>query len=62
MWMGSSGSFGGLKNPQILIWHYFLTYWKALLMNKSTFIGGAAFCMSGKSDAEYKGVADFLLI
>ena len=62
MWMGSSGSFGGLKkSTDFEFGTTFLPYWKSIIDEpKSTFIGGAAlFAMSGKSDAEYKGVADF---
>jgi sn-glycerol 3-phosphate transport system substrate-binding protein len=62
MWMGSSGSFGGLKkSTDFEFGTTFLPYWKSIIDEpKGTFIGGAAlFAMSGKSDAEYKGVADF---
>lgn len=62
MWMGSSGSFGGLKkSADFEFGTTFLPYWKSVIDEpKGTFIGGAAlFAMSGKPDAEYKGVADF---
>ena len=62
MWMGSSGSFGGLKkSTDFEFGTTFLPYWKSVIdEQKGTFIGGAAlFAMSGKPDAEYKGVADF---
>ena len=62
MWMGSSGSFGGLKkSTDFEFGTTFLPYWKSVIDEpKGTFIGGAAlFAMSGKPDAEYKGVADF---
>lgn len=62
MWMGSSGSFGGLtKSAEFKFGTAFLPYWKSIIDEpKGTFIGGAAlFAMAGKSDEEYKGVADF---
>ena len=62
MWMGSSCSFGGLKkSTDFEFGTTFLPYWKSVIDEpKGTFIGGAAlFAMSGKPDAEYKGVADF---
>lgn len=62
MWMGSSGSFGGLKkSTDFEFGTTFLPYWKSVIDEpKGTFIGGAAlFAMSGKSDAENKGTADF---
>lgn len=62
MWMGSSGSFGGLKkSTDFEFGTAFLPHWKSIIDEpKGTFIGGAAlFAMSGKSDEEYKGVADF---
>lgn len=62
MWMGSSGSFGGLKkSTDFEFGTTFLPYWKSVIDEpKGTFIGGAAlFAMSGKPDEEYKGVADF---
>lgn len=62
MWMGSSGSFGGLKkSTDFEFGTAFLPYWKSIIDEpKGTFIGGAAlFAMTGKTDEEYKGVADF---
>lgn len=63
MWLGSSGSFGGLlKSAEFKFGTSFLPYWKSITDEPNgTFIGGAAlFAMSGKSDEENKGVADFL--
>ena len=63
MWLGSSGSFGGLsKSAEFDFGASFLPYWKSIIDEpKGTFIGGAAlFAMSGKSDEENRGVADFL--
>jgi len=63
MWLGSSGSFGGLtKSAEFKFGASFLPYWKSIEDKPyGTFIGGAAlFAMSGKSDEENKGVADFL--
>ena len=63
MWLGSSGSFGGLtKSTDFKFGASFLPYWKSIIDEpKGTFIGGAAlFAMAGKSDEENKGVADFL--
>ena len=51
MWMGSSGSFGGLKkSTDFEFGTTFLPYWKSIIDEpKGTFIGGAAlFAMSGK--------------
>ncbi len=62
MWLGSSGSFGGLKkSTDFEFGTSFLPYWKSIIDEpKGTFIGGAAlFAMAGKTDEEYKGVADF---
>lgn len=62
MWLGSSGSFGGLtKSADFKFGAAFLPYWKSIVDEPTgTFIGGAAlFAMSGKTDEEYKGVADF---
>lgn len=62
MWMGSSGSFGGLtKSADFKFGASFLPYWKSIIDEpKGTFIGGAAlFAMAGKTEEEYKGVADF---
>ncbi len=62
MWMGSSGSFGGLRNRvKFELGTTYLPYWEKL-SNKGvhTFIGGAAlFALSGHSKAQDKGVADF---
>ena len=63
MWLGSSGSFGGLtKSATFDFGSSYLPYWKSIIAEpKGTFIGGAAlFAMSGHSDEEYKGVATFL--
>lgn len=63
MWLGSSGSFGGLtKSAKFKFGASTLPYWKSIIDEpKGTFIGGAAlFAMSGHTDEEYKGVADFL--
>lgn len=63
MWLGSSGSFGGLrKAAKFNFGTTYLPYWKKFI-NKGaqTFIGGAAlFVFSGKSDEKYKGIANFL--
>ena len=62
MWIGSSGSFGGLRKSAKFDWSSsYLPYWKSIIDSpKGTFIGGAAiFPFSGHSDAEYKGVANF---
>ena len=62
MWLGSSGSFGGLrKSVKFDFGTSYLPYWKSIIDKpKGTFIGGAAlFAFSGHSDAQYKGVADF---
>ena len=63
MWLGSSGSFGGLSNSaEFEFGASFLPYWSSITEQPyGTFIGGAAlFAMAGKSDEENKGVADFL--
>ena len=62
MWLGSSGSFGGLrKSAKFDFGTSYLPYWKSIIDEpKGTFIGGAAlFAFSGHSDEEYKGVAKF---
>ncbi|WP_259779555.1 extracellular solute-binding protein [Aestuariispira ectoiniformans] len=62
MWLGSSGSFGGLKqSAPFEFGASYLPYWKSIEKEpKGTFIGGAAlFAFSGKSDEENKGVAEF---
>lgn len=63
MWLGSSGSFGGLANSaEFAFGATYLPYWKSIIEEpKGTFIGGAAlFAMSGKPEEENKGVADFM--
>lgn len=63
MWLGSSGSFGGLSNSaEFEFGAAYLPHWKSIIDEpKGTFIGGAAlFAMAGKSEEENKGVADFL--
>lgn len=63
MWLGSSGSFGGLTaSTDFEFGTTYLPYWKAIIDEpKATFIGGAAlFAMSGKSDEENAATADFL--
>ena len=62
MWLGSSGSFGGLtKSAEFEFGTTFLPYWESIIKEpKGTFIGGAAlFAMSGHSDEENKAIADF---
>jgi sn-glycerol 3-phosphate transport system substrate-binding protein len=62
MWLGSSGSFGGLtKSTDFEFGTTFLPYWESITKEPTgTFIGGAAlFAMSGHEDAEYDAVADF---
>ncbi|TXR51936.1 extracellular solute-binding protein [Reinekea thalattae] len=62
MWIGSSGSFGGLKqSAQFDFGTTYLPYWNSVNSNPgTTFIGGAAlFAMAGHTDAEYKAVAAF---
>jgi len=59
----AAGSFGGLsKSAEFEFGASYLPYWKSIIEEpKGTFIGGAAlFAMSGKSDEENKGVADFM--
>jgi len=63
MWLGSSGSFGGLTaSTDFEFGTTYLPYWSSLIDEpKSTFIGGAAlFAMAGKSDEENEATADFL--
>ena len=63
MWLGSSGSFGGLKaSTEFEFGTTYLPYWEAIIAEpKATFIGGAAlFAMAGKSDEENEATADFL--
>lgn len=62
IWLGSSGSFGGLmKSAQFDFGAAPLPYWKSVIAEgKQSFIGGAAlFAMSGKSAAENKATAAF---
>jgi len=62
MWIGSSGSFGGLrKSAQFDFGASTLPYWKGVGdAPKSTFIGGAAlFAFSGHDAAQDAGVAEF---
>ncbi len=62
MWLGSSGSFGGLtKSAEFEFGATFLPYWESIIEEpKGTFIGGAAlFAMAGHDDDEYDAVADF---
>ncbi|NAW69944.1 extracellular solute-binding protein [Vibrio sp. V27_P1S3P104] len=62
MWMGSSGSFGGLRNRvDFDFGTTYLPYWQSLNKNGThTFIGGAAlFALNGHSKAEDKAVAAF---
>jgi sn-glycerol 3-phosphate transport system substrate-binding protein len=63
MWLGSSGSFGGLANSaEFGFGAAELPYWKSITDEPyGTFIGGAAlFAMAGKPDEENAGVADFM--
>ena len=63
MWLGSSGSFGGLKKgAKFEFGTTYLPYWNKFIdKGAQTFIGGAAlFVFSGKDDAKYKGIAKFL--
>ena len=63
MWLGSSGSFGGLlkKDLPFEFSATYLPYWEGITTEPTqTFIGGAAlFAMAGKSDAENKATAEF---
>ena len=63
IWMGSSGSFGGLSKLDLPFKFSatYLPYWESVTKEpKQTFIGGAAlFAMSGKSDEENKATAAF---
>ena len=63
MWLGSSGSFGGLlqKDLPFEFSATELPYWEGVISEPTqTFIGGAAlFAMSGKSDEENKATAAF---
>ncbi|WP_408015349.1 extracellular solute-binding protein [Roseibium limicola] len=62
MWIGSSGSFGGIaKTVEFPFSATYLPYWASVEgANKASFIGGAAlFAMSGKSDEENNCTASF---
>ncbi len=62
MWMGSSGSFGGLRNRvKFKLGTTYLPYWKSITSTGyHTFIGGAAlFALNGHTKEENKGVAEF---
>lgn len=62
MWVGSSGSFGGLRERvKSHMGTTFLPYWKSLTpKGYHTFIGGAAlFALSGHDKAQNQGVAAF---
>jgi len=62
MWLGSSGSFGGLLNSADFEFSAtYLPYWESVTSEPTqTFIGGAAlFAMSGHDDAENKASAEF---
>lgn len=63
IWLGSSGSFGGLaaKDLGFEFSATYLPYWEAVTTEPTqTFIGGAAlFAMSGKSDEENAATAAF---
>ena len=62
MWLGSSGSFGGLQQKAKFEFSAtMLPYWESVTTEpKQTFIGGAAlFAMSGHDDEENKATAEF---
>lgn len=62
MWIGSSGSFGGLINRvEFKLGTSYLPYWQSLAKNGvHTFIGGAAlFALNGHDAKQDKGVAAF---
>jgi len=62
MWLGSSGSFGGLLNStEFEFSATYLPYWERITTEPtSTFIGGAAlFALTGKSDEENLATAQF---
>ncbi|MEP3847678.1 MAG: extracellular solute-binding protein [Paracoccaceae bacterium] len=62
MWLGSSGSFGGLlQSADFPFSATLLPYWEGVTKEpKQTFIGGAAlFAMSGQSADENKATAEF---
>lgn len=61
LWIGSSGSFGGLQKTATMPFSAdYIPYVAELGEGHSSFIGGAAlFAMAGKPDAENKCTADF---
>lgn len=62
MWMGSSGSFGGLRNRvKFDLGTTYLPYWESITKKPThTFIGGAAlFALNGHDSNQDKGVAAF---
>lgn len=61
MWIGSSGSFGGLQKSATMAFSAdFMPYWASLGAGKQSFIGGAAlFAMAGKPDDQNKCTAQF---
>ena len=62
MWLGSSGSFGGLLNSVDFDFSAtYLPYWESITSEPTqTFIGGAAlFALTGHSDEENKATAEF---
>jgi len=62
MWLGSSGSFGGLKKgAKFEFGTTYLPYWNKFIdSGAQTFIGGAAlFVFSNKDDEKYRGIAKF---
>ncbi|MFH1803569.1 MAG: extracellular solute-binding protein [Pseudomonadota bacterium] len=62
MWIGSSGSFGGLRqSAQFDFGTSTLPYWEGVgEAPKSTFIGGGSlFAFAGHTDEQYAGVAKF---
>lgn len=62
MWLGSSGSFGGLvQKADFAFSATLLPYWEGITTQPTqTFIGGAAlFAMAGKSDEENAATAEF---
>ncbi|MEI4472709.1 extracellular solute-binding protein [Frigidibacter sp. MR17.24] len=62
MWIGSSGSFGGLQSTATMPFSAdFLPYWSSIEgAGTNSFIGGAAlFAMAGHDEAQNKCTADF---
>jgi len=62
MWIGSSGSFGGLQKTAVMPFSaVFMPYWDAIEgAGTQSFIGGAAlFAMAGKPEAENACTAEF---